>query len=94
MEFFFLFLLVAFGLPLVYLVAQVRALYRWEGIARKLAWLSALVAGLYVAKFALDVSSDPTSHNLLPFELIVVSLIGLAYLGVCALGRKVAAWLD
>jgi hypothetical protein len=88
-----LFLLIAFGLPLVYLVVQLRALCRWEGIARKLAWLSALAAIIYVAKFAIDVSVDPTSHNLLPFELIIVSLIGLAYLGVCALGRKVAAWL-
>ena len=88
-----LFLLIAFGLPLVYLVVQLLALCRWEGIARKLAWLSALAAIIYVAKFAIDVSVDPTSHNLLPFELIIVSLIGLAYLGVCALGRKVAAWL-
>ena len=88
-----LFLLIAFGLPLVYLVVQLRALSRWEGLARKFAWLSALAAVIYVAKFAIDVSVDPTSHNLLPFELIVVSLIGLAYLGVCALGRKVAAWL-
>jgi hypothetical protein len=88
-----LFLLIAFGLPLVYLVVQLRALCRWEGIARKLAWLSALAAVVYVAKFAIDVSVDPTSHNLLPFELILVSLIGLAYLGVCALDRKVAAWL-
>jgi hypothetical protein len=88
-----LFLLIAFGLPLVYLVVQLRALCRWEGIARKLAWLSALAAVVYVAKFAIDVSVDPTSHNLLPFELILVSLIGLAYLGFCALGRKVAAWL-
>lgn len=88
-----LFLVIAFGLPLVYLVVQLRALRRWEGLARKLAWLSALAAVVYVAKFAIDVSVDPTSHNLLPFELILVSLIGLAYLGVCALGRKVAAWL-
>ena len=88
-----LFLLIAFGLPLVYLVVQLRALCRWEGIARNLAGLSALAAVVYVAKFAIDVSVDPTSHNLLPFELILVSLIGLAYLGVCALDRKVAAWL-
>lgn len=88
-----LFLVIAFGLPLVYLVVQLRALCRWEGLARKLAWLSALAAVVYMAKFALDVSVDPTSHNLLPFELILVSLIGLTYLGVCALGRKVAAWL-
>jgi len=88
-----LFLLIAFGLPLVYLVVQLRALCRWEGIARNLAGLSALAAVVYVAKFAIDVSVDPTSHNLLPFELILVSLIGLAYLGVGALDRKVAAWL-
>jgi hypothetical protein len=62
-------------------------------MARNLAWLSALAAVVYVAKFALDVSIDPTSHNMFPFELILVSLIGLAYLCVCALGRKVAAWL-
>jgi hypothetical protein len=88
-----LFLLVAFGLPLVYLVLQILALCRWEGIPRNLAWLSAFAAVAYVAKFAIDVSVDPTSHNMLPFELILVSLIGLAYLGACALGRKVAAWL-
>lgn len=88
-----LFLLVAFGLPVLYLGAQIRALRRWEGTARTLAWLPALAAAAYVAKFVLDVSLDPTSHNLFPFELIIGSLLGLAFLGLCALGRGIVAWL-
>jgi hypothetical protein len=86
-----LFLLIAFGLPVVYLVVQVRALRRWEGTARALAWLPVLAAGLYGLNFALDVARDPTSHNLFPFELIIGSVLGLGFLGLCALGRRIVA---
>ena len=48
---------------LVYLAVQLRALCRWEGLARKLAWLSALAAVVYVAKFAIDVSVDPGKES-------------------------------
>ena len=89
-----LFLLIAFGLPLAYVVAQVRALRRWQGTARTLAWLPVLAAGLYTLKFALDVARDPTSHNLFPFELIIGSVLGLGFLGLCALGRGIVARLE
>ncbi|MGH6945170.1 MAG: hypothetical protein ACREH6_13240 [Geminicoccaceae bacterium] len=88
------FLLIAFGLPVLYLAVQLRILARWHGIARKVAALPLVAWGLYALAFAIQVTSDPTSHNLFPFELIIGSVLGLAFLGVCALTRKVAHWLE
>lgn len=85
------FLAAAAALPLLYLVVQLRALLRWTGTARALAALPALGALLWLVVFLVQVSIDPSSHNLLPFELILGAMLGLGCLGLIALGRRVMA---
>ena len=82
--------LAMFGLPLIFLILQLRALARWQGISGALAKVSAGAALLWLIVFVVQVSVDPTSHNLWPFEAIMVSLAGLAWLSVIAIGRRLA----
>lgn len=79
------------GLPLLYLTVQIGALIRWEGISSTLAKISAGVAVGWLILFVVQVSADPTSHNLWPFEVLMLSLGGLAWLGLIALGRWIGA---
>ena len=76
------------GLPLLYLSAQVRALVRWNGPSGALAKISAGIALGWLLLFVVQVSIDPTSHNLWPFEVLMLSLGGLAWLGLVGLGRR------
>ncbi|HVP34812.1 MAG TPA: hypothetical protein VMT09_14285 [Steroidobacteraceae bacterium] len=46
------------------------ALLRWRGRWRALAAIPFLFVVLWAAKDIVEISADPTSHNLLPFELI------------------------
>lgn len=75
------------AVPLLYIVLQLRALMRWAGLSGVLAKVSAVVAAGWVALFAVQVSIDPTSHNLWPFELLMLSSGGLAWLALIGLGR-------
>ena len=43
-----------------------------------------------MAKFAWDVTLDPTSHNLFPFELLIGAGMALLYLCCLALLRRLA----
>jgi hypothetical protein len=72
------------GLVLVVLAA---ALARWK--ARASFWVSTLVVGAAVpaavaARVIVDTASDPTSHNLWPFELVLAGMVGHASAAVGA----------
>jgi len=52
-----------------------------------------MLAGIFVAHMlviAIDVREDPTNHNLLPFEFVIIGFFALpGYLGA-----KIAQWMD
>jgi hypothetical protein len=78
-------------LVVVYLVAQVRSLLRWER-AWKLASLAPLGYSLFVVvRIVIDTRQDPTAHNLWPFEVILAVTGALIGLGMIATLRRWSA---
>ena len=66
----------------VYVGLQIWAIRRWQGWFAKLAWLPVVGYATWLVVFALEVARDPTSHNLLPFELMIGMLAAFAYLAL------------
>jgi hypothetical protein len=58
------------------------ALFRWKGIWRALAGAPVIAVILWTLKIWRDLSLDPTSHNLLPFEYIIMAVIAAPYMAV------------
>lgn len=53
-----------------------------KGIHRLPGGLSASVLVLIILKISLDIRVNPSSHNLLPFELVTWSVLGLVGYGL------------
>jgi hypothetical protein len=70
------------------------ALWRWRGIWRALAALPLLFAALWVIKDIVEISADPTSHNLLPFEFIEAAVPVTIFMCVLWLLRRRAVSAD
>jgi hypothetical protein len=77
-----------FGLPLAYAWLQVRVLRRWAGPWRLAAALPLPGWAIWGANFARDVTLDPSSHNLFPFEVLMGAGAAAVYLGCVALARQ------
>lgn len=73
--------------PLGYVLAQ-RAALRWQGGWRVAGLLPLAGWAIWTIVFAIDVTRDPTSHNLLPFEILAGVALALGWLGTVALGRR------
>lgn len=69
------------------LLATIRFAGRW----RYLAGVPLVVLVVYGARIALEVERDPSSHNLLPFELAVVAAPSFLYMAALAVIRLL--WL-
>ena len=53
-----------------------------------LAWVHVIPLAIWAPKIAFDVTRDPTSHNLWPFELVIWIPLSLLILGVFLVGRR------
>ena len=82
-----------FGLPLAYGWLQLRILRRWRGGWRLAAALPLPAWGIWAGGFVHDVTRDPTSHNLFPFEILFGAGLAALYLGGVALARRMTACL-
>jgi len=80
-----------FGIPVLAFALSVVAFIRWPGAWRYAAGLPSLVFGIWVVNFIIDVTRDPTSHNLWPFELLYGAGYALAWLAVLFVARKLLA---
>ena len=69
---------------LLFVAVVLRAILRWRGVWRWLASLPLVVLALAV----LNIVLHPSSHNLLPFEIIVWLALGFIILGVVAAVRS------
>jgi hypothetical protein len=86
MEFFLVQLLPA--VPIGYGVLQVMALRRWRGRFRLAAAVPLPGWGAWLANLIRDLSIDPTSHNLFPFEILIGAVAALVYLALLAIFRR------
>ena len=79
-----------FGIPIGYAWIQGRLLHRWAGGWRLAAGLPLVGWAVWSGAFARDVTKDPTSHNLFPFEILIGACVALLYLACLAAARRVA----
>jgi len=86
-----IFVLAALGLVVGAIYGSVRMARGCEGGWRKAALLPVIALGLVVANIVVGIAIDPTSHNLWPFEIVMVSAAGVVWLGLLRLLRNGAA---
>ena len=77
-----------FGLPLLAIVLCALAFVRWKGGWRYAGGFPLALFALWLVKFLFDITRDPSSHNLWPFELLMWSVPTLAWLLILILVRK------
>ncbi|HUL46233.1 MAG TPA: hypothetical protein VLV25_03980 [Steroidobacteraceae bacterium] len=64
------------------------ALLRWRGRWRVLAAIPLLFVALWVIKDIVEISADPTSHNLLPFEVVEAAVPVAIFMSVLWVLRR------
>ena len=69
-------------------VMPVRAVLRWRGGWRMAAAVPAALMGFVIVRLLVGVSIDPTSHNLWPFEILMVGLLSTVIMVVLTLARR------
>jgi hypothetical protein len=82
-------LIIVISVAIVVLGPQIWAIRAWQGMWRWLAAAPLLLVGADVLLILASTAIDPTSHNLWPLELLFISVIGLAVVGVLWLVRLV-----
>ena len=83
------FMLMVVALAFSGIAAPIWAMRRWHGGWRIAAAVPAVMIGFVVARIAVGTTSDPTSHNLWPFELLQVGALSVVVIGVLLVARKV-----
>lgn len=78
------------GLCIFGIVLSVRALRRWSGPWWVAAFVPIGLTGLVVLRLVVDLSRDPTSHNLWPFEFLMVGGLSLAIMVALRMLRRFA----
>jgi hypothetical protein len=84
-----LMLLIA-ALVIGFVVATSYALRRWRDGWRLVAGLPLLGVLAVVVTIVIDISADPTAHNLWPFEVLVAAGVASVALGAIQLMRFIA----
>lgn len=85
------FMLAVGALALAGLAAPIWAMRRWRGGWRLAAAIPLALLGFVVLRILAGTATDPTSHNLWPFEILLAGLTGLGILAVLALARRFVA---
>jgi hypothetical protein len=82
------FMLVVLAIGIGSLALPLRALRRWDGAWRVAAAVPLLWIGFVVLRIAVGTASDPTSHNLWPFEILYAGVVSLVLIGALTLARR------
>ena len=72
-------------------VMPVRALLRWRGGWRIAAAVPMALMGFVVVRLLVGVSIDPTSHNLWPFEILMVGLLSTVIMVLLTVAHRAMA---
>jgi hypothetical protein len=84
------FMLAMLAVGLLGFVAPAWGLWRWRGGWRIAAALPAALMTFVVLRIVVEVSFDPTSHNLWPFEILMTGALSVALMLVAVAARKLA----
>jgi hypothetical protein len=82
------FMLVVLALGIGSLLLPLRAMRRWEGGWRVAAAVPLLWVGFVVLRIVVGTASDPTSHNLWPFEILYAGVLSLVLIGALTIARR------
>jgi hypothetical protein len=85
-----IFMLLVAAFVIGFVVGTIAALRRWRGGWRLAAPLPLLGVIAVVVKIVVDVGTDPTAHNLWPFEVLGTMVVAGAALGGIQLMRLIA----
>ena len=77
-----------FGIPLLAIVLCIVAMILWKGIWRLAGGVPLVLFGIWLVNFLIDVTKDPTSHNLWPFELLYWAAFAWVWLIVWFVVKK------
>jgi hypothetical protein len=70
------------------IAAPAWGMWRWRGGWRLAAAVPAVMIAFVILRIVIGASIDPTSHNLWPFEILMVSGLSLAVMAALKLARK------
>jgi len=82
------FMLSVLALGIAALSLPIWAFLRWRGVWRMTATIPLAIIGFTMLRIVIGVSSDPTSHNLWPFEILQAGALALLILAVLAIARR------
>jgi len=75
------------------IVLPVWSMWRWRGGWRIAAAVPVAILAFVALRLIVDTARDSTSHNLWPFEIIILGLLALGAIAVLRIARRVAgAW--
>lgn len=83
--------IVVIGILLASIGGPLWAFFRWKGGWRVAAAVPLVVMAATIGRIAIDVSLDPTSHNLWPFECLMVGALCTTAIVIMAVAKKVLA---
>lgn len=82
------FMLLMLALGIAGLVAPAWALWRWRGGWRLAAAVPAALMAFVVLRIFIETATDPTSHNLWPFEVLIAGAKSVGAMLLLALARR------
>jgi hypothetical protein len=85
------FMLAVLALGIGSLLLPLRAMRRWEGGWRVAAAVPVLWVGFVVLRIGVGTASDPTSHNLWPFEILYAGVVSFVLIGALTVARRATA---
>lgn len=82
------FMLTMLVVGLAGIAAPAWGLWRWRGGWRLAAAVPAVMVVFVILRIVIGTSTDPTSHNLWPFEILMVSALSLVVMATMKVARK------
>jgi hypothetical protein len=78
-----------FAIGLLAFAAPAWGLWRWRGGWRIAAAAPAALMAVVVLRLVVDITRDPTSHNLWPFEILQTGALSVVIMAILAVLRKI-----
>ncbi|MCW8409807.1 hypothetical protein OQJ13_12585 [Legionella sp. PATHC035] len=85
----FIFMLSTLAIGILGIITPLLGIWKWKGGWRIAAFVPAALMAFVVLRLLLDISADPTSHNLWPFEILQTGSLSLAIMVTLTLIRKI-----